>query len=90
MTSATYRPTVYSGTFIHCTSQTELEVLEYALIGVDEGGVIRFLEKDVQSIEKSVKDIVHGWGWGEQDRDWDLVSCKVAGRSWYFPGFIGT
>ena len=90
MPSRPLHPTVYSGTFIHCKSYSELEVLKHALIGVDEKGVIRFLEQDVQLKGKSLDDVVCEWGWDKQDREWDLVDCKAAGRSWFFPGFIGT
>lgn len=90
MTLNPLRPTVYSGTFVHCTACDELEVLEHALVGVDEDGVIRFLEKDVPATGKSVDDIVNGWDLGKANGDWRLVACKIAGRSWFFPGFIGT
>ncbi len=90
MTSNVLCPTLYSGTFIHCTSCDELEVLENAHVGVDEEGVIRFLERDVQSNGRNVDDITKAWGWGKQGTDWKLVACKIAGRSWFFPGFIGT
>lgn len=87
MTSKPLHPTVYSGTFIHSKSYSELEVLEHALVGVDEEGVIRFLE---QSKGKSLDDVVCEWGWDKLGPKWDNVDCKAAGRSWFFPGFIGT
>ena len=89
MTSKLWCPTVYSGTFIHCKSTTELEVLEHALVGVDEQGVIRFLEKDIQQNGKSVEDIVHRWGWGGQNGEWELVEFGGDDRYWFFPGFVG-
>lgn len=64
-------------------------MLEHALVGVDKEGVICFLEKNVPATGKTVDDIVNGWGWGKQNKDWGLVACKVAGQSWFFPGFIG-
>ena len=89
MTSKLCRPTVYSGTLIHCKSIKELDVLEHALVGVDGQGVIRFVEKDTHLNGKSVRDIAHGWGWDVQDGEWDLVELERDSRSWYFPGFIG-
>ena len=74
------RPTLYKGSFIHSVSLNELQVLENAIVGVDESGVIRFVERHVA--DGDVKDVVRGHGWEE----WDVVS---AGRGFWFPGFVG-
>ncbi|KAL8678416.1 MAG: hypothetical protein Q9186_005224 [Xanthomendoza sp. 1 TL-2023] len=41
------KKTIYTGTFIHTPTRSALEVLEKGIVGVDEGGVIRFVEKGV-------------------------------------------
>ena len=94
MASAPLQPTVYSGTFISCTSLGEIEVLENALVGVDGDGKISFKEtKDVMK-GKTMEDVIDVWGWvkkrGEEGEEWDLVECGRGGRSWFFPGFVGT
>ncbi|MCJ1300444.1 hypothetical protein MMC08_003241 [Hypocenomyce scalaris] len=78
--------TVYFGTFIQCASRTTLKIQELTLVGVDEKGVIRFIERNVDY--KDVDRIVKGtYGWGE------YVIVRPRGRlenSFWFPGFVDT
>ena len=94
MTSTPLRPTVYSGNFINCISISEIEVLENALVGVDEEGDICFIVTEPHTKGRSVKEVVDEWGWdvrfGDENGEWDLVESGAHGRSWFFPGFIGT
>ena len=77
------RKTVYIGTFIHCTSQTQFDVVD-AAIGVDEHGVIAFVNAT------GVKDDILGSiksqeGWS----DFDVVQPKEETCQFFFPGFVG-
>lgn len=77
--------TIYAGTFIHCLSLDHLEVLENAAVGVDEKGIIAFVEKDV-SVEQVKYRVRERYGW---------AGCEVvyggSGESttFFFPGFVG-
>ena len=64
-------------------------MLDDALVGVNQQGVIQFLDKDIQRNGKNVEDVVGGWGWGGRNGEWELVKFEENGRNWYFPGFIG-
>ena len=78
------RPTVYSGTFLHSTSLGTVEVIENSIVGVDEHGVIQFVERDVS--EDDLATLVnekHGWG------KIRVVRGRRNGRCFWFPGFIG-
>jgi guanine deaminase len=72
--------TIFIGPFVHSKSLDELDICEHGAIGVDENGVIAFIERDVQDAEPIVKK--HGW-----------VNPKVVriyDSGFFFPGFIGT
>lgn len=68
--------TIYLGTFIHCRSLTEVEVVENGSIGVDEHGKIAFVE------HKSSSNVREGW---ESAR-----TVQAKSNAFYFPGFIDT
>ena len=73
---APLKKTVYTGTFISTPSLGSLKVLEDAAIGVDEAGVIRYIEPNLEidperseeKYESAVCEVVRGWGW-----DWSAV-----------------
>lgn len=77
------KKTVYMGTFIHCTALDKIEVLENAAVGVNEEGIIEFVEREI------------GFDDGGKLRgrpDWDVVSViDWRGKSckFFFPGFVG-
>ena len=77
--------TIYIGTFIHSLRLDFIEVVEVGAIGVDEKGVIAFVEKDYTSTEldETVKN-KHGWEKWETVRIGDGRSTKF-----FFPGFVG-
>ena len=79
------RKSIYFGTFIHNVSLSEVEILENSAVGVDEKGVIVFVEKDVGRSDVLRVAENHGWrtGWGLY-----LTSSGSRARFW-FPGFIG-
>lgn len=53
---------VFYGTLVHALSLTEIEYLENALLGVDESGVIAFVERDVSSAPEIDQRLeAHGW-----------------------------
>lgn len=53
---------MFHGTLIHSLTLTKLEYIKEGLIGVDEAGVIAFVEKDVE--EGDVGGMLEGAGWG--------------------------
>ncbi|KAF2828579.1 guanine deaminase [Ophiobolus disseminans] len=73
--------TIYLGPFVHSKSLTELEICENGAIGVDENGIIAFVERDAQSFE-SIKSEKSEWQ--------DAKTVKISGDSFFFPGFIDT
>ena len=77
------RNVVYMGTFIHCLSLDKLEVLENAAIGVNDRGLIIFVEKNVEDagLEQVMKH--HPW------REWDVVKGDRESTTFFFPGFVG-
>ncbi|KAF2748025.1 guanine deaminase [Sporormia fimetaria CBS 119925] len=78
--SASIPKTVYLGTFVHCVSLSDLEISEKGAIGVDENGVIQFVEKNVDLAQ------VH-----EKHSDWkEAKVTELKGNSFFFPGFIDT
>lgn len=57
---------MFYGTLVHSLSLTEIEYLENALLGVDENGVIAFLDKAVSSAA-DVDQRLEAHGWSRQD-----------------------
>ncbi|GAA5881398.1 hypothetical protein JCM16303_000162 [Sporobolomyces ruberrimus] len=77
---------VLHGTAIHSKSLTEIEYLRNTLIGVDENGVIAFLERDVEA--GKIEEIVVKHGWSLDDSETERVSLKRG--EFLIPGFIDT
>ena len=75
--------TIYFGTFIHNTSLAEYAVLEDAALGVDEKGIIAFIEKNI--LEENIHAFAKERGWN----DCDVVKGTGHGTTFWFPGFIG-
>jgi guanine deaminase len=73
--------TVYFGPFVHCTIFGEIDICESGAIGVDEEGVIAFLDRDVkfEVLDELVK--THGWE--------DCKVVRIYDSGFFFPGFIG-
>ncbi|KAL1610345.1 hypothetical protein SLS60_002011 [Paraconiothyrium brasiliense] len=71
--------TIYLGPFAHCVTLAELEICEKGVIGVDEQGVIRFVEKEVEIEDLRAK--FEGW------EDANVVEAR---NGFFFPGFIDT
>jgi guanine deaminase len=78
MSAAERRKKLFLGTFVHSKTQTELEIVENSVIGVDEKGIIRFIDTNVKVFTDSDK---HGWE--------DAQIIRVPQGAWLFPGFIG-
>lgn len=70
--------TIYLGAFAHCVALAELEIVEDGAIGVDEQGVISFVEKEVDV--EDVRKRHDGWN--------DAKILRVT-DGFFFPGFIG-
>ncbi|MCJ1384163.1 hypothetical protein MMC17_007279 [Xylographa soralifera] len=78
--------TIYVGTFIQSLTLDAIEVVELGIIGVDEKGVIAFVERDCTLAES--KDAVksrHGW------EEWETVKVgDGTSTTFFFPGFVDT
>lgn len=92
--------TLYIGNFLWTPSLGQLKVLENAVIGVDESGVMAFVleggEIDPMEPARGSGDVQmrfpflekvrqHGW----KDGEWECVVGGKGGRGWWFPGFVG-
>ncbi|GAA5862532.1 hypothetical protein JCM3774_001050 [Rhodotorula dairenensis] len=76
---------VFYGTLVHSLSLTEIEYLKDALLGVDEVGVIAFLERDVPSAAEVDRRLdAHGWSRHEVQ----VVEMKRS--EFLMPGLIDT
>lgn len=76
--------TIYIGTFIHSISLANLEILDHAVIGVDENGTITFIEKDVKlPVVAEVTEQKYGW------KDSSIVKGVGESTAFFFPGFVG-
>ncbi|MCJ1243363.1 hypothetical protein MMC30_000560 [Trapelia coarctata] len=76
---------VYVGTFIHSVSLANLEILENAAIGIEENGIIAFVEKDMK--ELGLAEVVgQKYGWKEPH----IVKGDGRSMSFFFPGFVDT
>ncbi|MCJ1289535.1 hypothetical protein MMC34_001068 [Xylographa carneopallida] len=78
--------TVYIGTFVHSLSLEAIEVVEHGIVGVDEKGIITFVEKDytVAGLKEVVKS-QHGW------QEWETVMVGDGpSTTFLFPGFVDT
>lgn len=69
------KKTLYIGSFVHSISLQQLEYCEEALIGVDERGVIAFVDRGTTSTSKP------GWQ--------DAHKVQLPKNAFLFPGFIG-
>ncbi|GAA5835886.1 hypothetical protein JCM9279_002131 [Rhodotorula babjevae] len=76
------RRRAFHGTLVHALSLTDTEYLHDALIGVDEAGVIAFVDKSVSAAE--VEDRLDERGWGQAQ-----VVRLVKGE-FLMPGLIDT
>ena len=72
---------VYVGTFIHCISLKKLSTLESQAIGVNEKGIIQFIER----ADERLADKVKSYGW----ESWKTVRAPEGRVGFWFPGFIG-
>ena len=90
-------PTIFLGTFIHNASLEELAVFEKAMVGVDDQGIIRFVQHGQGVEEFLVNGSVESLG--ETARDWirrreseeirihDITAQET--NQFWFPGFVG-
>lgn len=74
--------TVFLGTFIHCKGLNELDICEHGAIGVDEQGVIRFVDRSGQHVDALL-----------QAHRWPAETCSIVRTGpcqFLFPGFVDT
>ncbi|KAL8900056.1 MAG: hypothetical protein Q9192_001268 [Flavoplaca navasiana] len=98
MSPSSPKKQIFTGTFIHVPSlSTGISVLENAVVGVDERGVIAFIERDVEALyEDTVSEgltvamrdvlVVNGW----EGLDVEVVESGRDGMGWWGPGFVDT
>jgi guanine deaminase len=81
--SVPIQKTIYVGPFVHCKSLAELDICEKGAIGVDEKGVIVFVERDVEGVHgvEKVREKYDEWK--------DASVVRIEGEGFFFPGFIG-
>ncbi|KXT05716.1 hypothetical protein AC579_1599 [Pseudocercospora musae] len=72
----TLEKTIYQGSYVHSKSQTELDYVERAQIGVNGDGKIAFIKHDLTST------LPEGWD--------DAKVIKIPEPGFFFPGFIDT
>ncbi|KAF1959910.1 guanine deaminase [Byssothecium circinans] len=77
--SASISKTVYLGAFAHCVTLTDLEICEKGAIGVDEEGVIRFVERAV-----GIDVVKEKWD------EWREANVVEVRDGFFFPGFVDT
>ena len=78
------KPAVYIGTFVHCKTLTEIEILHDAAVFIDEQGKIVAIEKDIEDVDAALSG-ASKLGWDTQD-----VIVRACGKEqFFFPGFIG-
>lgn len=78
-------PKIFTGTFIHSKSRTELEYLHNAIVCVDEAGVITSVTKDATNVATAIQEVRESLGWESQHVE--VYTCKEG--QFFFPGFIG-
>jgi hypothetical protein len=74
--------TIFIGPFVHCKSLEELDICEHGAIGVNEKGVIAFIERDVEGGDADPVAKKHGWV--------NPKVIRIYDTGFFFPGFIGT
>lgn len=77
--SAPINKTIYLGSFVHCIALGDLEICENGAIGVDEQGIIQFVEKDT-----CLETIF------QKHADWKSAKTISVTDGFFFPGFIDT
>ena len=94
LSSPLQRKKIFIGTFVHNTSLQEISVLENHAVGVDEKGVIAFVEEAREGLaglrkrhgdkgwDEDGVDVVVAGGLGGSDKGVDEVG-------FWFPGFVG-
>lgn len=90
--SSSLKKRIYPGTFIHTPSLDTLSVLEYASIGVNEVGVIDWIEREGElDSDGDATTVVEGEMWEVSEREGvDVEGYDGAdGCGFYFPGFVG-
>ena len=81
--SAPISKSIYIGPFVHSKSLSELEIQEHGAIGVDEDGIIRFVERNLH--DGSLSNLIQ-----QKGDDWtDAQIVEINGSGFFFPGFIG-
>jgi guanine deaminase len=80
--SAPISKTIYLGAFVHSKSLTELEICEHGAIGVDDNGIISFIEK-TRTSSQALKSQYPEW------KDAQTITLRGA-NTFVFPGFIDT
>ncbi|GAA5847273.1 hypothetical protein JCM5353_002666 [Sporobolomyces roseus] len=77
---------IFHGTAIHSKNLTEIEYLHNTLIGVDETGLIAFVEENIEEedVEENIKQ--HGWNLSEEG----VELIRIHKGEFLIPGFVDT
>ena len=76
--------TIYFGPFVHSISLSTLEIEPNGAIGVDSNGIIRFVNRNVESLASLLSSLDTAW------TDAKVVSICETNNGFFFPGFIDT
>ncbi|KAL8726612.1 MAG: hypothetical protein Q9181_005982 [Wetmoreana brouardii] len=83
---------IYTGTFIHTPRLGELEVLERAAVGVNENGIIEWIDEGLDNNHEFYlrRVIASMYGWDLGDEEVEVVCCAGGMLGFWFPGFVDT
>ena len=73
---------VYIGSFLHCSSLTDLQIREKKAVGVSAEGVIQFIEDEGKDLDQRIKERFQG-------EPWTVVRATDDHLGFFFPGFVG-
>lgn len=80
MTTTDSKKAIYCGAFVHSATPEKLDICNSAAIGVNEEGIIAFVDRDVKDFDAYKSK--EGWT--------DAKILKLEHWGFFFPGFIGT
>jgi guanine deaminase len=79
MATTDSKKAIYCGAFVHCATPEKLDICNSAAIGVNEEGIIAFVDRDVKDFD--VYKSKEGWT--------DAKIIRLEHWGFFFPGFIG-
>lgn len=83
--SPSTRRQLFTGTFVHSKSRTELEYLHDAVVAVDEKGVVVSIDQGCENVKIRADKLRTSLGWDDEEVDFHAYKDG----HFFFPGFIG-